>query len=271
MSNASTDKSLQRPEAQLPDAQHNNAKAHWNPVLGVIVGAVIFFGAQIISELLLSLYRYPRHWTAQQVINWLTNSITAQFLFILFAEVLVVFGVYLFVKRYKDGLRAIGLRKPKWEDPVYGLIALPVYFGIYILAVIVVAHVIPGLNINEKQQIGFNHVSGVREMIMTFISLVILPPIAEEILFRGLIYSSLKKKLPVYAAAIATSLLFAVGHLPEGGSAGPLYIAALDTFILSLVLIYLREKTGRLWASMTLHALKNGVAFFLIYVAAVAR
>jgi len=54
--------------------------------------------------------------------------------------------------------------------------------------------------------------------------------------------------------------------LPEGGAAGPLYIAALDTFILSLVLIYLREKTGSLWASITLHAVKNGVAFMALFV-----
>ena len=55
-------------------------------------------------------------------------------------------------------------------------------------------------------------------------------------------------------------------HLPEGGAAGPLYIAAIDTFILSLFLIYLREKTGSLWSSMTLHATKNGVAFMVLYV-----
>ena len=56
------------------------------------------------------------------------------------------------------------------------------------------------------------------------------------------------------AAARLGDELFAVAHLPEGGAAGPLYIAALDTFVLSLVLIYLREKTGSLWASITLHA-----------------
>ena len=39
----------------------------------------------------------------------------------------------------------------------------------------------------------------------------------------------------------------------------------LDTFILSLVLIYLREKTGGLWASITLHAFKNGVAFVALF------
>jgi hypothetical protein len=101
---------------------------------------------------------------------------------------------------------------------------------------------------------------------MTFISLVVLPPIVEEIMVRGFLYSTLKKAMPTVAAVLLTSAIFASAHLPEGGAAGPLYIAALDTFVLSLVLIYLREKTGSLWASITLHAAKNGVAFTVLFV-----
>jgi membrane protease YdiL (CAAX protease family) len=87
-------------------------------------------------------------------------------------------------------------------------------------------------------------------------------------MMRGFLYSSLKKAMPVGLAAVSVSLLFAAAHLPEGGAAGPLYIAAIDTFILSLVLVYLREKTGSLWASITLHALKNGIAFVALFVVA---
>jgi membrane protease YdiL (CAAX protease family) len=148
---------------------------------------------------------------------------------------------------------------------LYGLGALPVYFFLYLVAVGVISHFVPSLNVNQQQQIGFNSVHGAPEMIMTFISLVILPPIAEEIMVRGFIYSSLRKAMRIIPAALLTSLIFASAHLPEGGSAGPLYIAAIDTFVLSLVLIYLREKTGSLWASITLHALKNGVAFAALF------
>jgi membrane protease YdiL (CAAX protease family) len=123
----------------------------------------------------------------------------------------------------------------------------------------------PHLNVSEKQQLGFNNVHGAGDIILTFISLVILPPIAEEIIFRGLIYTNLRKKMTMWVAAVVTSLLFAAGHLPEGGSAGPLYIAAIDTFSLSLVLVYLREKTGGLYASMTLHGLKNLIAFIALF------
>lgn len=241
--------------------------AGWSPVVGIVLAAVIFFGAQLLSGVLLSYYRYPRHWTSQQLINWLNNAISAQFLFVLLAESFIVLGVYLFVRRYKNGMRTIGLRRPRWTDPLYGLGALPVYLIAYLVAVTLITYFVPSFNVKEKQQLGFNNVSGAWDMTLTFISLVVLPPIAEEILFRGFLYSSLKKSLPKVAAVIGTSALFAIGHLPEGGSAGPLYIAAVDTFILSLFLIYLREKTGGLWASMTLHAIKNGIAFVALFFA----
>src|ERR1022692_4140912 len=39
----------------------------------------------------------------------------------------------------------------------------------------------------------------------------------------------------------------------------------MDTFLLSLVLVYLQEKTGKLWASMGLQMLKNLIAFFFFF------
>lgn len=162
-------------------------------------------------------------------------------------------------------MSAIGLRRPRWSDLGYGLAAVPAYFVLYIITVGVITALVPDLNVSQQQDIGFKDPAGTIELILTFISLVILPPIAEEILFRGFLYSSLKKALPIAGAVVGTSILFAIGHLPAGGAAGPLYIAAIDTFVLSLVLIYLREKTGGLWSSMLLHAIKNGVAFTALF------
>ena len=72
--------------------------------------------------------------------------------------------------------------------------------------------------------------------------------------------------MPQIAAAIVTSLIFASAHLPEGVG-GLLWVGFIDTFILSMVLVYLREKTNGLYSGMMLHALKNGVAFYVLYLA----
>lgn len=177
--------------------------------------------------------------------------------------------IFQFVKKYKAKLSLIGFVKPRWRDIGYGILAAPIYYVIYIASVVVISYLVPSLNINQTQNIGFVGVHDAAQLILTFISLVILPPLVEEIMVRGFLYSSLRKGLPKLAAILLTSLIFASAHLPEGGAAGPLYIAALDTFVLSLVLIFLRERTGSLWSSITLHGIKNGVAFMALFILSV--
>jgi membrane protease YdiL (CAAX protease family) len=249
-----------------PDSEPAVPKVPWKPVLAVLFVIFVYFASQFIAGLLISLYPWSRHWSHSQTLDWINNSVGAQFAYIVMAEALVVGAIYWFLRLYKLGFAAIGLRRPRWSDPAYGLSAVVPYFVLYLLSVSVITHFVPSLNVNEQQQLGFNNVSGNGPLVLTFISLVVLPPLAEEIMVRGFLYSTLKKAMPTIGAVIATSAIFAAAHLPEGGSAGPLYIAALDTFVLSLVLIYLREKTGSLWASITLHAIKNGIAFVALFV-----
>lgn len=94
--------------------------------------------------------------------------------------------------------------------------------------------------------------------IMAWITAVIMAPVLEEIVFRGLMYTRLKKGLPVIAAAIITSLTFGVVH-------GTI-IWAIYTFIFSLVLIWVFERFQSLAACILLHMAYNlsGMAMSLI-------
>lgn len=238
----------------------------WRPAPAVLYVLGVFYASQIIGGILLYLYPTVLGWSAARTSAWITTSVSAQFAYILFAETLSIAAIYWFLKFYNVGFPAIGLSRPRLKYLWYGLAAVPFYYLLYIATVGVASSLISGLDIEQKQQIGFDSVHGAPQLIMTFISLVILPPLAEEIMVRGFLYSSLKKAMKIRYAVVLTSLIFAAAHLPEGGAAGPLYIAALDTFVLSLVLIYLREKTGSLWPSITLHAIKNGIAFTALFI-----
>lgn len=238
----------------------------WKPWLGVVFVVAIYYASQLFGGLVVSVYPFLHHWSRSQTIDWLNNSTVGQFAYILLAEAVILGVLYLFLRRYRCTFATIGLKRPRWRDAAYGLMAAPVYYAIYLLTVGVISHFVPELNVTQQQNIGFTDVHGALALSLTFISLVVLPSITEEIMVRGFLYSSLKKATKIIPAALLTSLIFAAAHLPEGGPAGPLYIAALDTFILSLVLIYLREKTGSLWASITLHGIKNSVAFVSLFV-----
>ncbi|HVW23663.1 MAG TPA: type II CAAX endopeptidase family protein [Candidatus Saccharimonadales bacterium] len=260
-------KALYNPVDEQPAPSASIARVPWSPLFGAVFVVGVFYISQIVAGLLITIYPEAKMWSAARTNDWLTNSVVAQFLYILMAEAFTIEAVYYYVvKRCHAKLSIIGLRKPRWGDIIYALAAVIPYYALYLLMVGVVSHFVPGFDVNEKQQIGFDNVYGGAQLTMTFISLVVLPPIAEEIMVRGFLYSSLRKGMSLVPAALLTSLIFAAAHLAEGGAAGPLYIAALDTFVLSLVLIYLREKTGGLWASIYLHAIKNGVAFIALFI-----
>lgn len=241
-------------------------RRRWDPWFTLLAVLLFYFLAQAFAGLLVSLYPALKGWSLARITLWLDNSVKAQSAYFALTAVFSLAAVFAYLRNFRIKLPAIGLRRPRWSDLGYGLLAAPLYYAFYVLAVAVISWVVPGLDIDQSQKIGFEHVSGVVSLSLAFVSLVILPPLTEEIMMRGLLYGGLRQALPVVWAAMLTSGLFALAHLPEGGAGGPLYIAAIDTFILSLVLVYLREKTGGLWSCITLHATKNAVAFVALFV-----
>ena len=85
-------------------------------------------------------------------------------------------------------------------------------------------------------------------------STVIMAPLAEEVFFRGLLQSMLRKYLGhAWGAILITSVLFAVGHARYHDT-----IPAL--FVLAVVLGYNYERSGRLYPSILIHVIFNGVS-----------
>ena len=121
--------------------------------------------------------------------------------------------------------------------------------------------IIPGFNPNQAQDVGVSDRLFSLDLAIAFVVLVIVVPLCEELIFRGILYGKLRSaKLPVAASVFFVSLLFGVAH----GQ----WNVGIDTFALSLVLCTLREYTGSIWSGFLLHAIKNSVAFYAVYVAA---
>lgn len=258
------EQTAQPPEHSAASPNVKLPRVPWNGWLGVVFVVLVYYISQIAGGLLLSLYGETQHWTASQLNAWLTNSVTAQFLYVLIAEGLTLASLYLFMRRYNFGFRGIGLKKLRWRDLGYGILGIPVYYGLALVALAIMRAVAPGINFDQGQNIGFQHVYGLGPLILTFISLVILPPLTEEIMVRGFLYSSLKNIAPQIVAAGVTCAIFGAAHLEEGQT-GLLWTAAVQFFVLSAVLIYLREKTQSLWAGILVHATNNLIAFITLF------
>ena len=171
----------------------------------------------------------------------------------------IVIGLPWVIKKYATTKGEIGLtRLPSWMDILLAPAGFVVYFISSSIIALVISHLIPGFDVNQVQETGFENLTQRYEYIAAFIALVVLAPVAEEILFRGYLYGKLKKYVPVWVAIIVTSALFGAVH----GH----WNVALDVFVLSIVLCSLREVTGNIWAGILLHMLKNGIAFYFLFI-----
>lgn len=246
----------------------NNHPGKFGPVSALVITFAAFILSQVAAGVLLfGGYSLIKQKNSDQLISQFSNSTLGQFMFIVLAQIAVVGIIYWFMRFRKISFAEIGLgRAPKLNDlghaVIYGI-------GYFILTVIILGLVdkfIPAVNVNQEQQLGFESATGPFALALVFLCLVVFVPIAEEIMVRGFLYSGLRRKLTRFSAALVASILFGIAHLQLGTGAPPLYVVAIDTFVLSMVLIALREKTGSLWSGIIVHAFKNGVAFLALFI-----
>ncbi len=89
---------------------------------------------------------------------------------------------------------------------------------------------------------------------------VILAPLAEELLFRGVTLKKAQKIMPFMAANILQAVLFGIYHMN--------LIQGVYAFVLGLILGFTAEYFHSVWASILLHAFVNGSAEVLSYLPA---
>lgn len=242
------------------------ARIGWGPLTAVLATLAIFFGAQYVVGTGLYLALYAAGWNAERIDAWLSSGNVARFIISLIVSVVTLALLYMFLRSRKAHPDDIGLAPPKLKDLLYVLNGAAIYIALYIGIVNVLAGVFPALNTEQTQELGFTDSTSEYGLLLIFITLVVLPPIVEEIMVRGFLFSGLRKGFSFWPAAVFSSLLFGFAHLRGGEGGSTIWIAFIDTAILGVVLAYLRERTGRLWAPMGLHALKNGVAFLALFV-----
>ena len=84
----------------------------------------------------------------------------------------------------------------------------------------------------------------------------VVAPLAEEVFFRGFMFSALAGRLGVGAGALLTGVIFGVIHLPGSPVAGVVVLS-----VLGIGLCVLYWKTGSLLPCLALHAAHNAVSF----------
>jgi len=184
---------------------------------------------------------------------------------------LLFLSIWFILKVCKRPLKDIGLTKEHlYRNILIGALAIiPAFTLAYVTEEIVVkgltsflpsqADVIMQLQDQEHHVAGDiwpENITDVRIIGAGFL-MIILAPAAEEVMFRGMIYTAFRKRRSKWTAMVFTSLLFAFSH----GQ----FIHFLAIFSTGLMLVYLFERTKSLVPSIVLHFSMNLLFTILWY------
>ncbi len=231
----------------------NRMLAVWALILVVWTGAV-FYLSQIVVFNIAQFGIDTWHWavdiTVAQTVCMVISYIIALVVLILVPAKIIK------MKVSRDNLGLNGL--PTWTDillaPIGYIVSIIVTLGVILL----LQAIAPAVDWNQTQNVGYNAVYTNQDRIITFVALVILAPITEELIFRGFLYGKLRSRLSAIPAIIIVSVLFGLMH----GQ----WNVGIVVGIMSIFLCIARELTGTIYAGVLMHMIRNGLAFYLLYV-----
>jgi membrane protease YdiL (CAAX protease family) len=151
-------------------------------------------------------------------------------------------------KSLRSVLARLGVRRFEWSALKWMGAAIVAYFAAAALYSLLVTE--------PKQEDLAKELGSVPFQILL---IAIAAPICEEVCFRGMLFSGLREKLPLIAAALVSAAVFGALHAPEG----PTVVPPLVAFGFILAVLY--EKTGSIVPGMLLHMLNNSVALIALH------
>jgi sodium transport system permease protein len=91
----------------------------------------------------------------------------------------------------------------------------------------------------------------------------VIPAVAEEFLFRGVVLSGLRRRLGTSGAVVGSALAFGIFHLSPQTA-----FRFLPTFWLGILLAWVVVETRSIWVGVLLHFLNNGTILFISFLPA---
>ena len=136
-------------------------------------------------------------------------------------------------------------------------------------AVGVVANVLThGRATAEASNVHLHH-PGAASIATLAVTSILLAPVAEELMFRGLLLRTFMRRLSFWPAALLSTALFALFHVYEVDTVVGAVTLACSVAVLGLCNSYLVRITGRLTPGILVHASYNALAFTVAVLQAV--
>ena len=185
-------------------------------------------------------------------------------------ELLLLGAVVLFarpVARREGGLAStVGLDRVRGRDWLPWITGIGLVFAARIAVGVVAAALSHGTAAGQSSNVRL-HVATTATVVLLVVLAVVVAPIAEELMFRGVMLRSLMQRMRFWPAALISTAVFAGLHAYEVRTlVGALTLVA-GVGVLGLANCYLVRITGRLVPGIMVHATFNALAVLV----AVAR
>jgi hypothetical protein len=255
---------IESPPAPLP-TQPAPDQVSWGP-RQIILAAVIAVPGVIVALVIPAVFVLVL--VQAGVIHSLQgHSLTAILPYYNFAATLLFYGALLGIVLFfanRHGGRAwarLGLHRPE----LWILILMPpAAFLLQVVTGVISAILSPLLGgMKNPQGCSISQAFGA-EPYLAVISLAVIAPVVEEIVFRGFIYGGLRTRLGVAISVIVSAAIFALAHTFSVG--GSILLLGPSLFVAGVALALVYERTRSLVPGMVLHASFNLIAVVAIFV-----
>jgi membrane protease YdiL (CAAX protease family) len=123
--------------------------------------------------------------------------------------------------------------------------------GVFLVATVLILPLVHLANAHQQVVDDLDKASGAKLAVFAVVA-VVVAPVCEELLFRGLLLQALRRKMPVEGAVIVQALAFALAHPMLSPTVGDLAVVPA-LFLLGAISGAVAARRGDLSASIWLH------------------
>ena len=188
------------------------------------------------------------------------NPLLTSLVMILMEGVLIFLAWTFTVRKYHASWRQLGLNDfDLLRSLIHGvlwLIALRIFVAVYALIAQSIFNFKPSFDLVQGIPDMFG--SGIGGLILAILVVSLVAPVAEELFFRGFIYSALRNRFGVGKGIMISAVIFAFFHSRAW--------LIIPVTAMGAVLAFLYEREKSIGPAIVLHALNNLSSIILIYV-----
>jgi uncharacterized protein len=161
-------------------------------------------------------------------------------------------------RRRRAAPKQLGFR---WVGAGPLLLMFPALFGLIVINYpvgVLTNFLFDDVTTPREQLLGRGDSLPMEAFIPMFFVVVVVAPVVEEFIFRGMLFRLLRSNRSFWTAASLSALAFSISHLIPS--------LVLFLFVLGIVFAWVVERYESVYPAMALHALNNGFVMVLLYV-----